>query len=244
MTGGDLMLVTRERYLTNTFKGTGISDGIATGRLCYFTRYTFDNMPARSDFPEREIDKWINAVTVSCEQLVVLSRITKRYAGSGMAALFEAHLGMLADVEFGDRVSELIHSEGYSAEAAIHRTAQEFYDMFAAIDDEYMSARCMDVIDIAIRVLGNMVGYEVDYSSFARDCIISSSFLTPSEAANMMFYGAAGFVLSYANEYSHTAILARTLGVPLVSGVDADRSISFVGAEATINGSTGEVRFQ
>ena len=237
------MLVTRDRCLASTFKGTGVSDGIATGRLCYFTRYTFDNMPAKSDMPEKEIDKWINAVTIACEQLVTLSRITKRYAGSGMAALFEAHLGMLADVEFGDRVSELIHADGFSAEAAIHKTAQEFYEMFASIDDEYMSARCMDVIDIAIRVLGIMVGYEVDYSTFAPDSVITSNFLTPSEAANMMFSGASGFMLSYVDVYSHTAILARTLGVPLVSGIDADRSISFVGNEVTINGSTGEVSF-
>lgn len=237
------MLITRDRHIATRLKGTGVSGGVATGRLCYFARYTFDNMPALSEHPDREIEKWINAVTIASEQLEHLSRVTKYYAGAGMAALFEAHLGMLSDVEFGDRVSELIFSDGMSAEAAIHKTAQEFYDMFAAMDDEYMSARCMDVIDIAIRVLGIMIGYEVDYSQFAPGSVMISDFLTPSEAANMMFSNAAGFMLSYVNKYSHTAILARTLGVPLISGIDADRSISFVGSQVTINGSTGEVSF-
>jgi len=241
-TGGDLMLITKERRKV-ALKGIGISGGVATGRLCYFTRYTFDNMPETSDDPNREIDKWINAVTTACEQLGRLSDVTKRRAGAGMAALFEAHLVMLSDVEFGDRVSEFIHSYGMSAETAIHKTAQEFYNMFAAMDDEYMSARCMDVIDIAIRVLSIMVGCEERFDDISPESIMLSSFLTPSEAANMMFSGVSGFVLSNADKNSHTAILARTLGVPLISGIDADRSFAYVGAEATINGSTGEVKF-
>ena len=237
------MLVKKERFEPTILKGIGISHGVATGRLCYFQRYTFDNMPEISATPEIEMEKWINAASTACEQISRLSDITRKKAGAGMSALFESHLIMLGDIDFCDRVSELIISCGMSAVAAVHKTAQEFYDMFAAMDDEYISARCMDVIDIAIMLLSIMVGCEENYNCVPPDSIVISGFLTPSEAANMMFSNVSGFVISNVDKNSHTAILARTLGVPLISGIDADKSYAYEGARTTINGSTGELHF-
>ena len=90
------------------FKGIGISDGVASGKLCLFNRNIIHDTVNYITDTNAEIEKWINAVSRACEQLCELSELSRSMAGEGIASLFEAHVVMLGDIDFGDRVSELI----------------------------------------------------------------------------------------------------------------------------------------
>ncbi len=223
--------------------GTGISKGIVSGRLCFFNRCSRVKPTYRITDINAELEKWINAVSIACEQLCELADKARKVAGEGIAELFEAHVGMLGDIDFGDRVSELIISRKIPAQIAIEITADEFYNTFAALDDEYLSARCVDVLDISERVLNIISGKLVDYSKYGHGTIVVSDYLLPSEAAELMFAGVSGFILTNCDRFSHATILAQTLGIPVITDVDIKSSCRFIDSYVTINGGTGEIEY-
>ncbi len=235
--------MTKNNNLSDTkyLKGVGISEGIVSGRLCFFNRCNRDKPIYHITDTNAEIDKWVNAVSIACEQLCKLSDKTKSLAGEEIAELFLAHVGMLEDIDFGDRVSELIISDKIPAQIAIEITAKEYYDTFATIDDEYLSARCIDVLDISERVLNIISGKRVDYSRYSKEYIVAADYILPSEAAELMFADIAGFVLNNCDKYGHAAIMARTLGVPMITEIELTNCCVLINGDVTINGSTGEI---
>lgn len=154
--------------------------------------------------------------------------------------LFETHRMMLDDLDYTDRITELITAEKYSAEAAVTAAGKEFSEMFAAMDDDYMKARSVDVTDISNRVVsilnGSGYGAVLDKPS-----VILADDLTPSETVQLDKKMILGFILNGGNANSHTAILARTLGIPAIINADIDPNGGYEGRQVIMDGSVGYI---
>ena len=155
--------------------------------------------------------------------------------------LFETHRMMLDDLDYTDRITELIQSDGYSAEAAVDAAGKEFSEMFAMMDDDYMKARSVDVLDISNRVVNILSGSGEANDFGGKPVIIAADDLTPSETVQLDKNLILGFILSGGNANSHTAILARTLGIPAVINADLEFRPEYENREVIMDGSVGYI---
>ena len=221
-------------------KGTGVSSGIAEGTVFCYKRASASAVTKRADDPKTELERWKNASDKAVAQLNALAEKTRTEIGDEAAMLFETHRMMLDDLDYTDRITELITAEKYSAEAAVTAAGKEFSEMFAAMDDDYMKARSVDVTDISNRVVsilnGSGYGAVLDKPS-----VILADDLTPSETVQLDKKMILGFILSGGNANSHTAILARTLGIPAIINADIDPNGGYEGRQVIMDGSVGYI---
>ena len=221
-------------------KGTGVSAGIAEGTVFCYKRASASAETKRADDPKTELERWKNASDKAAAQLDALAEKTRTEIGDEAAMLFETHRMMLDDLDYTDRITELITAEKYSAEAAVTAAGKGFSEMFAAMDDDYMKARSVDVTDISNRVVsilnGSGYGAVLDKPS-----VILADDLTPSETVQLDKKMILGFILSGGNANSHTAILARTLGIPAIINADIDPNGGYEGRQVIMDGSVGYI---
>lgn len=221
-------------------KGTGVSAGIAEGTVFCYKRASASAETKRADDPKTELERWKNASDKAAAQLDALAEKTRTEIGDEAAMLFETHRMMLDDLDYTDRITELITAEKYSAEAAVTAADKKFSEMFAAMDDDYMKARSVDVTDISNRVVsilnGSGYGAVLDKPS-----VILADDLTPSETVQLDKKMILGFILSGGNANSHTAILARTLGIPAIINADIDLNGGYEGRQVIMDGSVGYI---
>lgn len=222
-------------------KGTGVSNGIAAGPAYYYQRTATTVQKLQAEDPKKELVKWKEAVSAAAEQLHLLAVKTRAEVGEEAAQLFETHRMMLDDLDYMERIAALITNEQYSASSAVEIAGKEFAEMFAAMDDEYMNARSADVIDISNRVISILNGTSANYSQISTPVIILADDLTPSETIQLDKNMLLGFILSEGNANSHTAILARTLGIPAVIRADLDENMDYEGREIIMDGSNGSI---
>ena len=221
-------------------KGTGVSAGIAEGTVFCYKRASASAETKRADGPKTELERWKNASDKAAAQLDTLAEKTRTEIGDEAAMLFETHRMMLDDLDYTDRITELIAAEKYSAEAAVTVAGKEFSEMFAAMDDDYMKARSVDVTDISNRVVSilNCSGYG---AVLDKPSVILADDLTPSETVQLDKKMILGFILSGGNANSHTAILARTLGIPAIINADIDLNGGYEGRQVIMDGSVGYI---
>ncbi len=175
------------------------------------------------------------------EQLQVLYDKAVEKVGEEQAAVFEVHQMMLEDDDYIESIEGQIRDEHINAEAAVENTAQQFADMFRAMDDEYMQGRAADVIDISRRVEMELCGgIGIDFSKYD-EVIIAADDLAPSETLQLDTDKILGFVTSGGSTSSHTAILARTLGIAAVVGTNTQLHTDVDGMVAIVDGTTGIV---
>lgn len=222
-------------------QGTGVSNGIAAGVLIYYRRAEKKQAVEYCDDFSSELAKWHKAAKNACEQLSELAEKTRAEIGDEAAELFETHQLMLEDLDYMDRINQLISEEHMTAYCAVLQTGKEFANMFSAMDDEYMRARSADVIDISDRV-ASILGGETDKMSIGDEpVIIAADDLSPSETAQLDKSRIQGFILRGGSANSHTAILARTLGIPAIIKVAGDFSEEDEGRKVIIDGSIGYI---
>ena len=161
-------------------KGTGVSSGIAEGTLFYYKRAS-KNTDKKAGTPDEELARWKEASASAAVELDALAEKTRATLGEEAATLFETHRMMLDDLDYTDRITELIQSGGYSAEAAVDVAGKEFSEMFAKMDDDYMKARSVDVLDISNRVVNILSGSGEANDFGGKPVIIAADDLTPSE---------------------------------------------------------------
>ncbi len=222
-------------------QGIGVSSGIAEGPIHYYKRTEKTAQRRTATDINEETERWKNASKTAYNQLGELAEKTRSEAGDEAAILFETHQLMLEDLDYTDRIMQLITEEKLSAETAVSDAGKEFADMFSAMDDEYMKARSVDVMDISNRVVNILMG--VDNSAQLKDLpvIIAADDLTPSETVQLDKSLILGFILSGGSANSHTAILARTLGIPAVINADIEFKPEYEGRQTIIDGSIGYV---
>ena len=190
---------------------------------------------------ESEIKRVYDAKHKALEELQVLYEKALKDLGKNDAAIFQIHRMLLEDKEYLDAIEERICTEQVNAEYAVKETGEYFASMFAGMDDEYMQARGVDIRDITGRLLKILSGSSEKMIDFAEPVIIVADDLTPSETVGLDRSKVLGFVTVHGSTQSHTAILARTMNIPALIGVNVNMSQLEEGVEALLNGYTGEL---
>lgn len=222
-------------------QGTGVSPGIASGKLFYYKRDNSEIPTYTVTDTDSELHRWQNAAKKAYDELGMLAQSAHEEAGYEAAMLFETHQLMLEDLDYTDRITDLILNEKKNAEVAITIAADEFAQMFAAMDDEYMKARSVDVVDISKRLIAILTNTKPQSVSTTEPVIIAADDLTPSETVQLDKSMILGFILSEGNANSHTAILARTLGIPAIINTDGELKSEYEGRKVIMDGSVGYI---
>ena len=222
--------------------GKGVSDGVAVGPLYFYRRGNGEIERREVADTAAENARFETARQTAIEQLGALYEKALAEVGEESAMLFEAHQMMLEDLDYVESIQGMIEG-GLNAEAAVSDTAAMFADMFAAMDDAYMQARAADVRDISTRVIGILSGAVAGGVDSDVPVILAADDLAPSETVQLDKSKILGFVTRGGSGNSHTAILARTMGIPAICGVGNVLAENYEGQLAMIDGQTGEVVF-
>ncbi|NMK38888.1 phosphoenolpyruvate--protein phosphotransferase [Megasphaera elsdenii] len=224
-----------------TLKGKSVFSGISIGPLALFHRNTISTAVRPIDDAEAEVARFQKAREEAIGQLKDLYVKAVDKVGEEQAAVFEVHQMMLDDDDYVEGIATKIRDEKMNAEAAVDQTAQEFAEMFRSMEDAYMQARAADVLDISRRVEQQLCGGPgIDFSNYDH-VIIAADDLAPSETLQLDTDKILGFVTSGGSTNSHTAILARTLGIAAVVSTGTQLHNDVDNMTAIIDGTTGTV---
>lgn len=199
------------------YVGKSVFGGVAIGKIKAFSKEQMQVRRERVSDAEREIERYEAARETAMEQLGRLYEKALREVGEANAAIFEVHQMMLSDDDFNESVENMIRGNLVNAEYAVASTGDNFAKMFAAMDDEYMRERAADVKDISERVLRVLTG-GAEEDAAEEPAIIVAADLAPSETVQMNKELVLSFVTVQGSLNSHTAILARTMGIPALVG--------------------------
>ena len=226
------------------FQGKSVYKGIVMGPVAVLKKNDYQVKRTRIEDPEAEVKRVKEAVEVSKKQLGRLYDKAVREVGEASAAIFEVHQMMLEDEDYLESMENMIRTELVNAEYAAAATGDNFAEMFAAMDDEYMKARSADVKDISERLVRNLSGEGDNDLSSMEPSIIVADDLSPSETVQMDKEKILAFVTVHGSTNSHTAILARMMNIPALIGVPMDLNGLKTGMTAVVDGFSGQVIFE
>jgi len=224
------------------YKGTGASPGIALGRALVIEHSELVIEKKTIENIDEEIQKLESAVKVSKEELTKVKEKALAELGEHEAEIFEAHLLVLEDPELiGSAISKL-RDEKVNADYALNEIKEMFVAMFESMDNEYMRERAADIKDVTNRVLRHILGIKVvDLAGLDEEVVLIAHDLTPSDTATMNKNMVLGFLTDIGGRTSHTAIMARTLEIAAVVGLNDITKKVKDGDYIVFNGDTGEV---
>ena len=225
------------------FKGKSVYKGITVGKISVLKKADYVVKRIKIEDPEAELVRLGHARTQAIAQLQKLYEKAVREVGAASAAIFEVHQMMLEDDDYNESIENIIRSESVNAEYAVASTGDNFAEMFASMDDDYMKARCADVKDISERLVRNLYGGEDGSMEYDEPVIVVADDLTPSETVQMDKEKILAFVTVHGSTNSHTAILARMMNIPALVSVDMDLSVLKSGMKAVVDGFEGKVIF-
>lgn len=220
--------------------GKGVSKGVAAGPISFYRRASGVIPRHEVSDTAAELERFRAARETAKEQLAKLYDKALAEAGEDAAMLFEAHQMMLDDLDFVESIEGMIENDRVNAEAAVSDTGAQFAEMFAAMDDSYMQARAADIRDISARVIGILTGEGESGIVSDVPCIVAADDLAPSETVQLDKSLILGFITSAGSANSHTAILARTMGIPAIISAGDALQPEMEGKYAIIDGQTGE----
>lgn len=224
-----------------TIQGKGVSKGIAKGPLYFFQRSDSTvTLKVVSDIAAEKARLAV-AQEQSIRQLNALAEKCREDAGEEMAVLFETHAMLVEDEDFVECITSLIDEESCNAEHAVEQAGIQFAAMFAAMDDAYMQARAADIKDVAKRILNNLLGVVDGGIHSDVPVILAADDLAPSETLQLDKSKILGFVTMGGSGNSHTAILARTMGIPAICGAGEALAEGYNGRVGYIDGETGQL---
>lgn len=220
--------------------GKGVSKGVAAGPISFYRRASGVIPRHEVSDTAAELERFRTARETAKEQLAKLYDKALAEAGEDAAMLFEAHQMMLDDLDFVESIEGMIENDRVNAEAAVSDTGAQFAEMFAAMDDSYMQARAADIRDISARVIGILTGEGESGIVSDVPCIVAADDLAPSETVQLDKALILGFITAGGSANSHTAILARTMGIPAIISAGDALQPEMEGKYAIIDGQTGE----
>ena len=227
-----------------SYQGKSVYKGIAMGPVVVLKKNDYQVKRTRIEDPEAEIKRVDEALEKSKEQLQKLYDKAVQEVGEASAAIFEVHQIILEDDDYLEAIQNTILTEQINAEYAVAATGDNFAEMFASMDDDYMKARSADIKDISERLVRNLSGQDdADLSSIEPSIIVADD-LSPSETVQMDKDKILAFVTVHGSTNSHTAILARMMNIPALIGVDMDLEEIHTGMEAVVDGFQGTVIFE
>ena len=226
------------------FQGKSVYKGIAMGPIVVLKKNDYQVKRTRIEDTEAEVKRVDEALKASQEQLQKLYDKAVREVGEASAAIFEVHQMMLEDEDYLEAIQNMIRTEQVNAEYAVAVTGDNFAEMFASMDDDYMKARSADIKDISERLVRNLSGQgDVDLSSIEPSIIVADD-LSPSETVQMDKDKILAFVTVHGSTNSHTAILARMMNIPALIGVNMNLEELQTGMTAVVDGFGGKVTFE
>lgn len=224
------------------FTGKGVYGAIAMGKISVFQKQ--DTLIQRTSVKDTEAEKARveAAKAAAAEQLQAIYEKALKEVGETNAQIFEIHMMMLEDDDYNESIQNIIDTQKVNAEYAVSITADNFAEMFSAMDDAYMQARAADVRDISDRIIANLTGNVAVQEDSGEKHIICADDLAPSETVSLDKDKVLAFVTAHGSSNSHTAILARNMNIPAVIGVGSDflKEVQD-GTEAIVDGFTGEI---
>ena len=227
-----------------SYQGKSVYKGIAMGPVVVLKKNDYQVKRTRIEDPEAEIKRVDEALEKSKEQLQKLYDKAVQEVGEASAAIFEVHQMMLEDDDYLEAIQNTIRTEQINAEYAAAATGDNFAEMFASMDDDYMKARSADIKDISERLVRNLSGQDdADLSSIEPSIIVADD-LSPSETVQMDKDKILAFVTVHGSTNSHTAILARMMNIPALIGVDMNLEEIHTGMEAVVDGFQSTVIFE
>lgn len=222
-----------------TYQGKAIYKGIAIGEIFFYSKEGQPVKRIRTEDTKAELARYEKAKEKALEELGKLYAKAAAEVGEMNAQIFEVHAMMLKDEDFHDSVVSIIQNQQVNAEYAVAVTGDNLAEMFAGMDDDYMKARSADVKDISERLLTLLGGKGANVSLGDKSCIIAAKDLSPSETVQLDKRKVLAFVTRQGSSNSHTAILARTMNIPALIGVEIDRR--FHGKTAIVDGYSGKL---
>ncbi len=226
------------------YQGKSVYKGIVLGPVAVLTGNDCTVKRRKIEDPEAEIQRVEAALTKAQKQLQKLYDKAVKEVGETSAAIFEVHQMMLEDEDYLDAIHNMIRTEMVNGEYAVAVTGDNFSQMFASMDDDYMKARAADIKDISNRLVRNLEGREdVDFASMEPSIIVADD-LSPSETVQMDKEKILAFVTVHGSTNSHTAILARMMNIPALIGVPMNLEEIHTGMKAIVDGFQGEVIFE
>ncbi|MCB6365257.1 phosphoenolpyruvate--protein phosphotransferase [Intestinibacillus massiliensis] len=220
--------------------GKGVCGGVAFGPICFYRRGQADTSRYTVADAQAEVQRFEAAKGKAVAQLGALYEKALQEVGEEGAMLFQTHQLMLEDLDYCESITGMITDESVNAEYAVQQAADTFADMFAQMDDAYMQARAADVRDVSTRVLGILTGSEGGGIHSDIPVIVAADDLAPSETVQLDKSKILGFITQGGSANSHTAILARTMGIPAVIGAGDALQEAYDGKQAVIDGSAGQ----
>lgn len=217
--------------------GISIFSGIAIGRIAVYHKQQKLVKRMHVEDREAEIERYEKAKKRAVADLHQLYEHAVAEVGEVNAQIFEVHALMLEDEDYNDSVYNMIQSQSVNAEYAVARTGENYAEMFAGMEDEYFRARSADMKDISERVVGILLGTEINTADVMQPAIVVAKELTPGETIQMDKEKLLGFVTEIGSNNSHTAILARSMNIPALSGIEISQD--WDGREGIIDGYQG-----
>lgn len=221
-------------------KGKSVYKGVAFGKISVLKKDDYVVKRVKIEDTQAELQRVEEAVEASKQQLQKLYEKALKEVGEASAAIFEVHQMMLEDEDYKESIENIISTQQVNAEYAVASTGDNFSQMFASMDDDYMRARAADIKDISNRLVKNLSGQSADVMDLDEPVIVVADDLSPSETVQMDKEKIQAFVTVHGSANSHTAILARMMNIPALIGVDMDLEALHTGTEAAVDGFHGE----
>ena len=202
--------------------GKALNKGIAIGKISYIEHSIQEIAPNKITDPGIEYNKFEIAKTKALEELTEIYEKALNDVGEDHAMIFDVHRMMLEDEDFIDAIADKIKGQYLNAKYAVFKTGEDFADSFATMEDKYMQERAIDIKDIVKRILRILDGRK-NAGNIEDSSIVISEELTPSETIQLDKNKLLGFATKYGSTNSHTAILARAINIPAITGTDISR---------------------
>ena len=225
----------------NVYQGKSVFGGIAIGHLCVYQKGEQQVTRQKIEDVEAEVKRFQDAREAAQAQLGELYDKAVKEVGEANAAIFEMHQMLLEDEDYQDSVENIIRTQQVNAEYATAVTSDHFSSMFAEMDDDYMKERAADIRDISERVIANLNGENKSKVVTDEPVIILADDLAPSETVQLEKDKVLSFVTVHGSVNSHTAILARTMGIPALVSTAMELTQDLDGKLAVVDGNHGTI---
>lgn len=223
-------------------KGIDASPGVAIGKIFLYQEQELELNYEKISDSDAEVERLLKGQSETKVQLEAIREKTRAKLGDEKAAIFDGHITLLEDEDLVEEVKMKIEDDRKSAELALHEGIEEYCEMIANLDDEYLRERVADLRDIAKRWMNNILGVEVvDLGNLPENTVIIARDLTPSDTAQMDLENVQGFVTEIGGRTAHSAIMARSLEVPAVVGTKEIMSTLVNGQLVAVDALTGDV---
>ena len=224
-----------DKGIMNRLKGKAVYKGVALGKIHILQKQEYELKKEQIQDVEAELARVLEAKEKAALELQALHDKALEEVGEDGAEIVQIQLFMLEDEDYQESIEEKITSQYMNAEYAVWETGEEFAEIFAAMDNDYMKERCSDVKDITKRIVSHLCNVG-STDTLTEPVILVADDLSPSETVVLDKSKILAFVTVHGATNSHTAILARTMNIPALIGVDMDLSTLASGMEAAVDG--------